>query len=316
MNAPSTSSSPNAAALRRVGLVAAAVAVGLLVIWQLRRTSPSETPAPEPADQNSVVAPVPPASGDARPAPAAPPSVGPRPAPETTDGAPSTIGFRLTSIIAQGEQEASVGIVDRDSGQSRTLRAGDETRDGWRLVRILSGNEAAVFQRGSVERTISLSEGEDMPEAEIVTGPGLEEMEGDAAAVPPPVPFSELVVEISELGPVTASVYPANPDWVQLSAREQRFAVRKEIATNIMNIPGLDAEQKMRMLLTHPAAAEVQPGADLVEAATAAEKNLQAILSSPPTETPPVEELVRLVEELKAADAQKPPEAEVETETE
>jgi hypothetical protein len=310
MNAPSTSSNSNAAALRRTGLVAAAVAVGLVVIWQLRRAPPPETPAPEPSDRSSAVAPAPITPGDARPAPPAPPSVEPRPAPETTDGAPSIIGFRLTAIIAQGEQEASVGIVDRDSGQSRTLRAGDETRDGWRLVRILAGNEAAVFQRGSVERTVRLSEGEDAPEAEIAAGPGPEELEGDAAPAPPPVPFSELVVEISELGAVTASVYPANPDWVQLSAREQRFAVRKEIATNIMNIPGLDAEQKMRMLLTHPAAAEVQPGADLVEAATAAEKNLQDILSSPPTETPPVEELVRLVEELKAADAQKPPEAE------
>jgi hypothetical protein len=311
MNASSNASASRPNGRRVAGLVAAVAVVALLAVWQIRRAPP---PQDLPPDAETPDAGAPPVSPTRTRLPAAAPSLpGPvRPTPETAPAEPGSVAFRLTAIVAGGEAAASVGIVDRETGQSRILRAGDETRDGWRLERVRPEHEEAVFLKDGVERIVRLSDGNEAePAPQTADVPDPEEPEGFDPTAPAsaPTPFSALTVDIPELGSVTATVYPANPDWVQLATGERRFAVRKEIATSISNIPGIDPEQQMRMLLTHPTATEVGAGADLVEAGLAAEKNLQEIIGSPPTEPPPIDELINLVNELKAADIENAPPA-------
>ncbi len=213
--------------------------------------------------------------------------------------------FRLCALSGLGKEVVSAGIEIPGSGRTHLLRLGETAPGGWAFVRGDLDMQTAVFEKDGMEHVLRLEAGSRRLTAENVISPKMDAkaavpsgVQPTAAAAHKEVPvFQDRVIKMDNLGPVDIQQDKVHPEWVQVKADQSQFVLRREIVDSILKIDRVDEQQHAWMLLSHPLLVEVLPGEDAIRAALNAETELSEIIGNPPTNTPPLDELNRLIRE-------------------
>ena len=288
--------------------VVVGIGVGGLALFLVLRDekAPSATP-PGPAPWN-VPAEHPAArSASGRPAIRAPALAPPLPdtRPAETGAPPLVCTLRITSMTRFGPDNVVVGVEDRLSRKTQMLRIGDPAGDGWRLAAVDFERESGEFEQNGIRHTAFLEKGFPSPAAasedapRVVADGEAEELPETARAVRHfAVAFSNRVLKVEGNTEVAVSGVAHAPDVVEVKTPGTSFALRREIAENILKLDAFTPEQKLQMLLTYPGVAIVEEGQDPARQTAEAEASLTATLANPPEEKPSTDELERLAREL------------------
>ena len=263
--------------------------------------APPDTPSAPPVASSSPQVPTPPPSA---PPPSLP--IQPRPSAEP----PS---FRLSSMAGGWGDSDSVGIADRKTGLGHSLKVGDKTTDGWKLVSIDFDQESATFEKAGQLFVATLEEGESITQAPILSPSS--PPTGNASPTSAPtelkevnlsVPFSNRVFRTESGEEVAVRRVERSPKVVEVQTEGKRFAIRRSVAERILTLDNLSQDDRLWMMVSYPGLVELLPGEDATEQSNLAEEQLAEMLT-PPTNKPPLEELDRLLENF--VEPPPPPEA-------
>ena len=201
----------------------------------------------------------------------------------------------------------SVGIVDKQTGQTGSLRIGDKTADGWRLVSVNFDEETATFDKEGRAYVARLEQGDSPqvpPSPPNVAPPaqqtaaasaplvaGTEEDEPDLS-----LPFSNRTFRVESGEEYSLKGVDRSPEVVEVRTSQERFALRRTIAESILRLDNMTPDDRLWMMVSYPGLIPLNPGEDAVELSAEAEQQLAEIINNPPTNTPSLEELNRLKE--------------------
>ena len=214
--------------------------------------------------------------------------------------------LRITAMTRFGTNNVIVGVEHRLTRKTQMMRVGDQAGDGWTLASVDFNRESATFSQQEFRHTAYLEKGAALPQearlgvnASVPGAQSSEEVEPVTVARPPyQGVFSNQVLTVEGDREVAVSGVEHAPEYVEVKTAGSNFALRRDIAENILKLESITPEQKLQMLLTYPGATPVDSGQDPAQQAAAAEASLAQTLSQPPETTPSVEELDRLVKEL------------------
>ena len=289
--------------------VVAGIGVAGLALYLVLR----DGDAPSPTSPDTALRRAPPAIQPGSPASSRPVNRAPAPAIPRADAAraetsapPPECTLRITSMTRFEPDNVVVGVEDRLSRKTQVMRIGDQADGGWRLDAVDFERESAVFEQNGIRRTVFLERGlQPMPQpAEaapraVAGGDAREESPETARAVRHyTTAFSNRVLQVEGSTDVAVNGVAHAPDIVEIKTSGTSFALRREIAENILNLDTISPGQKLQMLLTYPGVAIVESGQDPARQTADAEASLAATLANPPGEKPSVEDLDRLVKEL------------------
>lgn len=217
-----------------------------------------------------------------------------------------TPDFIMSAMTRGRAEHISVGIADPKTGRGDMLRPGDRSFDGWRFISADFDRETALFEKDGREYTAHLERGATTELA--LTQPadhGSPRASADPASIPqvpsvelpPPAAFSQRVYHVEGFEPVALSPVKGSPEFVEIKTGNETYALRLDIVEAILSTERLTTEERLRMMVAFPGLATVAPGQSASEQAAKAERQMAEILV-PPTNTPPLEELHRLLEQL------------------
>jgi hypothetical protein len=218
--------------------------------------------------------------------------------------APPDCNLRITAMTRFGANDVVIGVEDRLTRQTQMLRVGDAAGNGWTLVAVDFVGESAVFQQADIRHTAYLEKGvARQPETASPGSPpnpegAREALSSEASAGQcAPDAFSNQVLVVDGSVEVVVSGVKHAPKFVEVKTAGSTFALRREIAENILKMDSIAPEQKLQMLLTYPGAATVDDGQDPARQAADAEASLAQTLTHPPEDRPSLDDLERLVKD-------------------
>jgi len=232
----------------------------------------------------------------------------------TEAGSPApAFNLRMTSMTRLGPDNVVVGVEDRLSRKAQVMRIGDHAADGWRLAAIDFDRDSADFEQNGTRLTVFLEKGDPAPLPASETEPRIMAVDDEREVITETArrgpqfteAFSNRVLKVEGSTDVAVSGVAHAPDVVEVKTLGTSFALRREIAENILKLDTITPEQKLLMLLTYPGATTVEEGQDPARQAAEAEASLAATLASPPEEKPETSELDRLIKEM--PDIEPPP---------
>jgi hypothetical protein len=241
-----------------------------------------------------------PAEPDGARAPARLPGITLADTPHAPD--PGAPGFRLCALTGTGNEAISAGVEEAADGHAYLLRVGEHTASGWTFLHGDMDAETAVFAKDGHEYTLEMQRGSRRLEAvSVEDGGAVTERASNQQHRQIPgsgTVFLDRTIEMDSLGPVTIKLDQENTDWVRVKADRSDFMLRREMADAILRVERLGEQDRVWMLLSHPALVKVMPAEDAVRVAQEAETELNEILNNPPTNSPSTEELDKLIEQV------------------
>lgn len=238
-------------------------------------------------------------------------------------------GIRLIAMTGGRGNHDIVWILDQTGGENiHPLSIGDSTFDGWRLIEIQVDQETATFEKEgcfhiarmeAASPAVPAEKPLPIPEADrtqTLAARNTSQLETSPRPVVPPgerplpskpsdlagdrvysEPFRNQTILADSGNVVVLQGVTHAPEIVEIVAGHDRFAIRRDIAESILQLDDLSPDERLDMLESYPGLVKVVPGEDSAKQAVNAERQLAEMLV-PPTNTPSVEELDELIDQV------------------